>query len=234
MLLAQVDVAAEAEGFFDGVKTGLNDAWETMLGFLPEIIGALIILFVGWLAARIIKRVLERVLNRAGLDRLLHRTGMSETLEDSGFSASGVVAAIVYWIALLSVFVLASETLGSETLSALLSDLVAYLPLVAVALVILIIAAALGNFASELVAPWGENQNVPWAAAATRWAFLIFGVFAALNTLNVAKDIVNTLFIAVLATAGVGLAVAYGIGGIKTAEKHWSKLFGGGSSSAGM
>lgn len=234
MLLAQVDVAAEAEGFFDGVKNGLNDAWESMLGFLPNIIGALIILFVGWLVARIIRRVLERVLNRAGLDRLLHRTGMSETLEESGFSASGVIAAIVYWMALLSVFVLAAETLGSETLSALLSDLVAYLPLVAVALVILIVAAALGNFVSGLVAPWGENQNVPWAATAARWAFLIFGVFAALNTLNVAQDIVIAMFIAVLATAGVGLAVAYGIGGIKTAERHWGKLFSGGSESAGL
>jgi MFS family permease len=234
MLLAQVDVAAEAEGFFDGVKNGLNDAWESMLGFLPNIIGALIILFVGWIVARIIRRVLERVLKRFGLDRLLQRAGMTETLEESGLSASGVVAAIVYWMVLLSVFVLASETLGSVTLSTLLSDLVAYLPLVAVAVVILIIAAAIGNFVSELVAPWGENQNVPWAAAATRWAFLIFGLFAALNTLNVAKDIVNSLFIAVLATAGVGLAVAYGVGGIKTAEKHWSRLFGGSSGPTGI
>ncbi len=223
MLLAQSN-----GGFVEGIESGLRNAWANVVEFAPKLIGALLILFVGWFVARIIRTGFEKLFQRVGLDRLLERAGLSGTLRNAGYTASDLVARIVYWIALLVVFLLAAEALGVQTLTDLLSGLISYLPLVIVAMVIVVIAAALGSFVADVVRPWANQQGVGWLAAAVRWGLIIFGVFAALNTLNVAEDIVNTLFIAVLASAGVAFAVAFGVGGIKTAERYWQRMLPGG------
>lgn len=210
-------------GFVEGIEEGLRNAWSSVIEFTPRLIGALIILLVGWLVARFIRSAFGRLLSRVGLDRLLQRAGLSETLGTAGFSASGLVARIVYWIALLVVFLMAADALGIESLTALLAGLIAYLPLVAIAIVIVVVAAAVGSFVAEVAKPWADSQNVPWVATASRWTFIIVGGFAALNTLGVAAGVVNTLFIAVLATTGVAAAIAFGVGGIRPAEELWRK-----------
>jgi hypothetical protein len=165
------------------------------------------------------------VLQRVGFDKLLDRAGMADTLKNAGFSASQVVANILYWIALLIVFLVASEALQVERLTDLISDLVAYLPLVVVAIVILVVTAAVGAFLGGLVQPWAQREQVPWLAPAVRFSVLAFGIIAALNTLNVAEDIVNTLFIAIVGTVGAAIAIAAGIGGIERAKALWWKVF---------
>ncbi len=213
-----------AQGFFDGIEDGLNNAWQGIVGFAPKLIGALLILLIGWFVARLIRSAVETILTRVGFDRLLDRAGLSNTLKNAGYSASGLVARIIYWIALLIVFLMAAETLDIGALTELLQGLIAYLPLIIVAMVIIVVAAALGAFVADLVKPWADQQNIGWLDNAVRWAILGFGIFASLNTLNVAEEIVNTLFIALLATVGVSLAIAFGVGGIKAAEGWWNRM----------
>jgi len=220
-VLAQSD----GRGFFDGVRDGLDRAWDNIVAFAPKLAGALVILLIGWILARIIRTVLTRGLKRLGFDKLLERAGLADTLKNAGFSASQVVANILYWIALMIVFLVASEALQVDRLTDLISDLVSYLPLVAVAIVILVVTAAIGAFLGDLVRPWAEREQVAWLAPAVRFSVIGFGIIAALNTLNVAEDIVNTLFIAVVATIGVSIAVAAGIGGIDRAKAFWWKIF---------
>lgn len=215
---------AQDGGFVAGIENGLTNAWQNVVEFAPKLIGALLILLVGWIIARVIRNVARRVFERVGLDRLLERAGLSAALRSAGYTASELLSKIIYWIALLVVILMASDAMNVQSLSDLLNGLISYLPLVIVAMVIVIIAAAVGSFVAELVAPWAREQGVGWVAMAARWAFIIFGIFAALNTLNVASDIVNTLFMAVLATAGVAFAIAFGVGGIKTAERYWNQL----------
>ncbi|MDH3306647.1 MAG: hypothetical protein OEO77_03900 [Acidimicrobiia bacterium] len=224
MVLAQSEVSS----FVDGIESGLRNAWADVIEFAPKLIGALLILFIGWMIARVIRTVFKRVFEGVGLDRLLDRAGLAGTLQSAGYTASELVSNIVYWIALLIVFLLAAEALGVDALTDLLSGLIAYLPLVIVAIVIVVVAAAVGSFVAEVVRPWATQQGIAWLAPATRWGLIIFGVFAALSTLNVAQDIVNTLFIAVLASVGVAFAVAFGVGGIRTAEKYWQRMLPGG------
>ena len=219
-MLAQVDFG----GFVDGITEGLGNAASNAATFAPKLIGALIILLVGWFIARIIRNVVEKILVRVGMDRLLERAGFSDTLRNAGHSASGLISKIIYFIALLVVVLMAADALGIESLTTLLAGLIAYMPLVAIAVVIVVVAAAVGSFVAEIAKPWADAQGVPWVAAAARWAFLIIGGFAALNTLNVASDIVNTLFIAVVATSGVAAAIAFGVGGIRPAEAMWRRM----------
>ncbi len=219
-VLAQSNVST----FVDGVEEGLTAAWTDVVAFAPRIIGAAVILLVGWLVAKMIRTAVTRIFTGVGVDKLLDRAGLSATLKDNGHTASSVMASIIYWMALLTVFLMAAEAMQIATLSVLLASLIAYLPLVIVAVVIIIVAAALGRFVGEMVAPWAERQQVKWVATGAQVAIVFTGVIAALNTLNVAEDIVNALFYAVVGSTSVAFAIAFGVGGIKTGETIWRRV----------
>ncbi len=210
--------------FFAGVQDGLDAAWADVVLFAPRIVGAAVILLVGWLVAKVIRTAVAKITEGAGIDKLLDRAGLSETLRANGYTASTVIAGIAYWMALLTTFLMAAEAMQVTTLTALLAGLIAYLPLVAVAVVIVIVAAAVGRFVGEMVRPWAERQQVTWVATAAQVSVVFTGVVAALNTLNVAEDIVNALFYAVVGSAAVAFAIAFGVGGIKAGETVWRRV----------
>ena len=208
----------------DGLSSGLENAGETILSFLPRLIGALIILIVGWLVARLVHRAFQRLFKAVGLDALLERAGLADRLQAAGYTATDLAARVIYWIALLVVFLLTAEALDVEYLSDILTDLIGYLPLVVVAIVVVIVAAALGAFLAELAIPWSQERHIRWLPATARWAVIALGVFVALNTLNIAEEIVNTLFVAVVGTVGAILVIAFGVGGISAAKEWWSRV----------
>lgn len=215
---------SEVSDFVDGVSSGLEAAWQDVITFLPKLLGTVVILLAGWLVARIIYKAVSRLLQGISLDGLLERAGLGERMKDAGMSATEVVARAVYWIMLLVVLLLAAQTLEIEHLSDLLSALISYLPLVVVAVIVVIVAAAVGAFLAEVSTPWSEEHGVGWLPAVARWMIIGFGALAALNTLNIAEEIVNTLFMGVVGTVGVTLAIAFGVGGIPVARKWWERI----------
>ncbi len=213
-----------AASFFDGLKDGLQEAGTAITDFLPKLIGALLILIVGWIIARIVRRIARRILERIGVNTAFERAGLSGGLAAAGYDGARLIATFIYVILLFVVLLLAAEALAVEQLSEQLAKLVAYLPLVIVATIILVVTAWIGALLADLARPWAMRQNVPWVAPAIRWALIAFGILAALNVLNVAEEIVNTLFAVIVAAAGLAFAVAFGVGGIDTAKLWWRKL----------
>ncbi len=213
-----------AASFFDGLKEGLESAGTAITDFLPKLIGALLILIVGWIIAKIVRNFLRRILDRVGIDRAFERAGLAAPLSRAGYTGASLIATIAYVVLLFVVFLLAAEALAVERLTDLLSDLVGYLPLVIVAAIILVVAAWIGMFLAELARPWADGQGLPWLADAIRWALVAFGIIAALNTLNVGEEVVNTLFMAIVGAAAVAFAISFGVGGIDTAKQWWRKL----------
>ena len=207
--------------FVDGVSNGFQEAWHDVITFVPKLLGALIILFAGWLVARIAHKRAVRLLEGVGLDKLLEKAGLGERIKAAGFTAAELVARAIYWFLLLVVLLLAAQTLEVEHLSELLSSLISYIPLVVTAIIIVIVAAAVGAFLAEVSTPWSRDHSIQWLPSVARWMVIGFGALAALNTLNIAEEIVNTLFIAVVGTAGIVLAVAFGVGGIPAARQWW-------------
>ena len=210
--------------FIDGVSSGIQEAWQDVITFVPKFIGALVILFVGWLMARIVYRGASRLLQGVGLDRLLERAGLGERIKSAEITAADLVARAIYWFLLLVVLLLAAQTLEVDHLSSLLSALISYLPLVVVAIIIVIVASAIGAFLAEVSTPWSRDHSIRWLPEVARWMVIGFGALAALNTLNIAEEIVNTLFIAVVSTVGVSIAIAFGVGGIPVARKWWERI----------
>lgn len=220
--------AVLGQTFLDGLRDGFRDVGQTIVEFTPKLLGALLILLIGWFVARVIRNVLGRVLSGLGLDKLLDRAGIGETVRNAGYTASGVLTSIVYYLLMAVVLLLAAEALGVDELTTLLRDLIAYLPRLLIAVVIVVVAAAIGNFTANLVRPLVTSQNLGWIATAVRVIVLAFGIIAAFETLDLAPVLVTTVvtsFFGALGVAvGVALAIAFGIGGIETARKWWEKF----------
>jgi Flp pilus assembly pilin Flp len=205
--------------------SGVTSAWSNVATFVPKFVVFLIILIVGYFVAKAIAKILSRILTRVGFDKLIERGGVKTALDRSKYDASDILAKIVYYAIMLFVLSTAFGVFGSNPISAYLHAVIAYLPLLFVALVIVIIAAAIAAGAKSLI----ENSlgGLSYARVLGNLAsgfILAIGIIAALDQLHIAQNVVNAVLYAVLA-ALVGIAiVAIGGGGIRTMSGRWEAV----------
>jgi hypothetical protein len=161
-------------------------------------------------------------LTQVGFDRLAERGGIKTALARSKYDASGLLARIVYYAIMLFVLDVAFGVFGTNPISGFLHGVIAYLPLVFIAVVIVVITAAVAAAVKSLI----ENSltGMPYANVLGNlaWGFLLaLGIIAALNQLRIAQNVLNAVLYAALATlAGIAI-VAVGGGGIKTMSGRW-------------
>lgn len=223
MLINSVDF-----NFVDQLVDSFSELGRDVGNFVPRLIVALLLILVGHWIAKLIRRILTSLLEKVGAGRLTEAAGVEPLLQQAGTSGVRLLGQVAYFLIFVIFLQIAAEVLGIQQLTELLSDLIAYLPLVLIALLVLFVAAAIANWASGVVRPFAESRNMGWVATVVRIAILVIGVLAALDTLNFAPSVTdkveNTLLqylpLAVL-VAGV---IAFGIGGIDTAKKWWARL----------
>ena len=207
------------------IQGGLSEAWERIVVFAPKLLGFIIILVVGYFVAKLLARVVDGLLERVGFDGWVERGAIKDALAKSHFDASDIMAAIVFWTVMLFVLQLAFGVFGDNPMSDVLAGLIAFLPKLFAAVLILVIAAALAKVVSDLLsAVLGVRvRRSRWIARAAGGAVLVLGVFMALNQLEIAPEIVNGLFYAVLAIIVGSAIVAVGGGGIETMRTYWER-----------
>jgi hypothetical protein len=145
-------------------------------------------------------------------------------MERSKLDASDLLGLIVFWAIFLVVLQLAFGVFGPNPVSDLIAGLVAYLPNVFVAVLIVVITAAIARVVTEVLeAPLGAVTGGRWIARAAGIAILVVGVFAALNQLKIAPEIINGLFYAIVVAIAGSAIVAVGGGGIETMRRYWER-----------
>jgi len=197
--------------------------------YLPVLAGALVILIVGWIVAKAIRRLVDWLLKTVRFDALADKAGISEILRkgDLEISAREVVGSIVYWLIIIMVLVMTVDALGLPKASDILSSLFAYVPKVIAALLVLIVAMFLANFVSGIVRTAAGNAKLPKPeilAGISRWAIIIFAVTISLEQLGIAPLLVTATFNIVLGGICLALALAFGLGGKDAAAKYLEGL----------
>lgn len=206
------------QNWVDVIAVSLQSAWAGVIGFLPSLIGALIVFVVGLVVASGLGTLVEKVLEALKLDVGLGRIGFGPYFERAGLHlrASRFFGQLVNWFLIIVFLLAASDILKLFALSAFLRDVLFYLPNVAVAVLIMLAAVVVANFARRVVSASVMSARLHAASflgSLTWWSIVIFGFLAALSQLNVAVSIINSLvtgFIAMLALAG---GLAFGLGG---------------------
>jgi hypothetical protein len=206
------------------IEQGLSEAWERVAIFVPKLLGFIAILVIGYLVAKLVARIVDGLLERVGFDGWVERGSFGQAIARSRFDASDILATVAFWAVFLLALQLAFGIFGSNPVSDLLAGLIAYLPKVFVAVVILVIAAAVAKVVTDLLqATLGAVSGGEWIARGAGIAIVVLGIFAALNQLEIAPEIVNGLFYAILAIVVGSAIVAVGGGGIQTMRRYWER-----------
>jgi small-conductance mechanosensitive channel len=193
----------------------LEEVITQILAYIPFLALALGILIGGFAIAKIVERGTAAGLRRIGFDRWMREGGVTEALARAGteLDPSGVLAKLVFWAVMLVVILFASDALGLVIVSALFAELLAYIPMVIAAVIILILGIVLGEFVKKLVlASAGAMAGVPTLARAAKAAVILLAVFMALGQLGIAEPIVLVAFIAVAGAAALAAGIAFGLG----------------------
>ena len=201
---------------------GIEDAFSNVVTFVPKLIGFLLVLVIGYFVAKAISRILDKVLERVGFDQAVERGGVKRALEKSKYDASDLLGKIVFYALMLFVLQLAFGVFGPNPISDIIRGVIAYLPRVFAAILIIVVVSAIAAAVKEIVQtalgalPYGKAL-----ANAASIAILTVGLFAALNQLRIAPAIVNGLFYALLAIVVGSAIVAIGGGGIQPMRQQW-------------
>ncbi len=189
--------------------------------WLPKIVVALIVLIIGRWLLGIIRKIVERLLSTEPVQRVFERAGITAALAPSEQSAAQLAGMIIYVILMVGLWLIVFRILELPDIVDLLERLLAWIPVVLLAAVVVIISAAVANWTADLVRPFAAQRGIGWLATVVYVAVLVFGVLFALDILEVsfAEDMVKI----VLAATGVTLAIAFGVGGIDTAKKWWER-----------
>jgi Mechanosensitive ion channel, conserved TM helix len=209
------------------VGGAVSDMLRSVLLFVPKLLLFLAILVIGWLVARLLLRVVDKLLDRIGFDRWVERGGIKAALARSRYDASNIVAKLVYYIVLLFTLQLAFGVWGPNPVSDLIKGIVAWLPNLLIAIVIVVVATAIAAGVRNLVGSALGGLSYGRLLANLAFVFIVgVGVVAALNQIGVATTVTTPILIAVLATIAGILVVGVGGGLVRPMQARWERWLG--------
>ena len=192
----------------------LQNAFTELVAFLPNLIGALLILLLGYFVAKMLGGVVDRALNRAGFDAAIHRKPTGEWIRRVIPRPSNLAASIAFWVVFLGAVSIAVDVLGIEALENLVAAIYGYLPNVLAALLIFIVAVAIAagvaTLATRLLGDTSLGRVIATAAP-----ILVFAIatFMILDQLKIAQSIVTITYAGLIGALALGSALAFGLGG---------------------
>src|SRR5919206_824464 len=193
------------------ILQSLQNTLDRFLEYIPQLIGAIIILVIGYIVARILKAVVSRVLQSIGFDGWMEKGGIKQFLDraQTRETPATVLGTLVFWFVFIIAIVMATDALGIRQVSAVLSQLIAYIPSVIAAVLILILAALLANFLAGIVRGATGSDLLSNVA---RYAIIVYAAFAALTQLGIAVQLTAPTFLIILGAVALAAAIAFGFG----------------------
>jgi hypothetical protein len=207
----------EISNWGDAVFLAISNALNTFLAAIPQVIGALLIILIGWIVAGIVARIVTELLRRAGADRLFAEHGGAVYGQQSReVKPSTVVGELVKWLIRIVFLVAAANVLGMPEVSNLLNQVLLWIPNLIVAAVILLLAPVIARFvrgAIEVGAGQMGFTNARLLGRIAEVAIVAFAVIIAINQIGIAANLVNTLFIGLVGAVALAFGLAFGLGG---------------------
>lgn len=198
------------------IGNSFQNAFDKIVAFLPNLLGFLIILLIGYIIAKVVAGVIRKLLEKVGVDKKLKESSASKHVDAvlPGASASGGIATVVFWLIFIFFIVTAIGALRIPAATSFMNQVLAYLPNVIVAILIFVIAALVsGAAAGAAVKVMGDTPTGKVVAAVVPAVVMVIAGFMILEQLQIAPEIVRIAFTAIMFALALGLALAFGLGG---------------------
>ena len=207
------------------VETPVREGLTSFATFVPKLLGFLVILLIGYVIAKAVAKIVDRLLERAGFDRAVEKGGIKKALAKSSYDASDIVAKLVFFAIFIPVLSMAFGVLDITALEQPLAAFMALIPKIIVAIVLVVIGAVLAGAAKSFISNALGGLSYGPALGTAAAVLIMFGfVKSALDQVGIATDVTGPVLYAVLATVA-GIAIV-GVGGglIKPMQHRWESM----------
>jgi hypothetical protein len=198
---------------------------DTVVHNIPKVLVFLVVLVVGWIIAKVVRKAIVMLLEKLNFNRFAERGAVGEALKRTSYDASSLIAMIAYYAVLLMTLQIAFGVFGNNPVSTMLNAIVGWLPKAVVAIILVVVASAIAKIVKDLLTGMlGGLSYGRFIASAASILIIIFGVFAALGQVGIAQNVANPLLYAALATVGAILAIGVGGGAVKPMQDRWERM----------
>ncbi|MFJ7726048.1 mechanosensitive ion channel [Neobacillus sp. NPDC097160] len=192
---------------------------------IPNIVAAVLLILLGIWLGKWVEKVVAQMLWRLRFDNVFHHMGIgSLTPEQSKYTLSQLVGLLAKIVVVLLFTAEALQIVHLDFLVTLATGVIAYLPMLLAALVILGIGLYLGHLVERVLQNILKQRYSRTLAEIAKYAIFAITLFMALDQLGVAHSIVNAAFILVLGGLALAFGLAFGLGGKEFAAKYLGKL----------
>ncbi|WP_420605986.1 mechanosensitive ion channel [Novosphingopyxis sp.] len=217
LIIIPVSIMALEALDLDTVSRPASEMLRIFFDAIPNIIGAAIILGLGYLISRFVVQILKEILPGLGVDRAV---GSMDVLP-AGTTVSSIVARIVQIAIMLFAAIAATRLLGFPELTAILDQVLELGGQVIFGAVVIAFGFLIANLLGKLMAGTGENNL---ASAIVRYATIILFTFMGLRFMGVGEEIVDMAFGALVIGGAVAGALAFGLGGRNAASRLLERM----------
>lgn len=206
--------------YFDAVGAVVRTFTNTIISYLPNLIGGILILAIGLVLAQILRKVLLSVFGFFKIGKLIMMSNAAREKEVKIWE--DILVELISWAVVILFLIPASEVWGLSQVSIVLNQLLFYIPNVFVAVVIGFIGLIVSNLVAELVrhsvrTAGGKSANT--LSVLARYAIVFFTVLIVLNQLGIAQDLIRILFTGIIAMLAIAGGLAFGLGGQTVARE---------------
>lgn len=213
----------------DVLQGPLLELWETVVAYIPNLLGAILVFIIGVIVALVLRGVVVKIVVLLRIDDLARKLEITSQFERAGLRLhiGGLLGWIVKWFFIIIALIAATDILGWEQVTDYLQQVVLFIPNVIIAVIILLAGIILGNFVKNVVKTAVEAAQLSSAeflSGIAKWAIFIFTLMAALVQLQIAPELIRVLFTGLVAMLALAGGLAFGLGGQEHAHRFLNHL----------
>lgn len=212
-------------------ESAWQNSYDSVVAFLPQLVGALVLLLIGYVVAKVIEWVVRKALSTAHFDAMLLKSPAGGMVQRVFESPTRFTSSLTFWLVFLGGVSLAISALEIEALNVFMGTIYGYLPHVVAAVVIFLVASAASAAAVTLInRVLGRSPLARTASTVAPSLIMSVAVFMILNELMIAPEIVVITYTALIGAVALGLALAFGLGGRDVAARLLEQAYEAGKS----
>lgn len=214
----------EVRNLTDRFSDATRDFWDTVGDYLPKLFGALVLLILGLVAAKLAQAIVERVLRLVGVDQLLKNKQVVKTLKSAemSFDLVSLIGRIVFWVVIIIFALTIADVLELTAMRDVIREILDYFPSVVASVIVLTVTIAGARLIRDVILASLARMRVSFAQSVSSVAFyvvMLFGLVMAVNQLGFDTTILTANITVIISGIVLALSLAFGLGGRDTAKK---------------
>lgn len=203
--------------FFGSIRSAIIEMSGDFATLIPKLLVGLVLLFLGFVFAKIIAKVISTLFDRLGINTLLEKIGFTKTLGNAGITAppGEIIAKIAFILSMLFAVKMAAREASIQDISDIVNSIIAFTPNVITAGIILVVGFFIADTAKSAISTSLAAAGLEYARTLSKFVFgfiIIVVLTVALAQINIETELVNTTVKIALAAIGLALALSLGLG----------------------